>query len=142
MRLWHYQIIRHLPRSQLLAQWREINSILKKRDRHILINYVYDYPEENLLRYANIVAGEMAARGLTIRSWDKYLSLVSRTDPAKVSALDNKNPFPNHHTDRYFIQCFFNLQEKFDRGQKDYDAKRYAGLARVAETMMERWMPL
>lgn len=35
------------------------------------------------------------------------------------------NPFPKHHTDRYLLQCFYNLQEKYDRGQKDFDKDIY-----------------
>ena len=45
MRLWHYKLLPYLPKSQLIAQWRELNSIYKKQDRHILINYIYDYDE-------------------------------------------------------------------------------------------------
>ena len=47
MRLWHYKLIPFLPNSQLIAQWRELNSIFKKQDKHILINYVYEYPKED-----------------------------------------------------------------------------------------------
>ena len=45
MRLWHYKLIKEglLPDSQLLAQWRELNSIYVKEDKHILINYIYRY---------------------------------------------------------------------------------------------------
>lgn len=136
MRLWHYQIIRHLPRSQLLAQWRELNSIIKKHDRHILINYVYEYPDECLIHYANIVAGEMERRGYHIRSFDNYLELMRRTDPKIVASMAGENPFPRHHTDRYFLQCFFNLQEKYERGQADFGKERYLELERVAEVLL------
>lgn len=44
MRLWHIDLITNslLPKSQLLAQWSELNSIFKKQDKNILINYIYD----------------------------------------------------------------------------------------------------
>ncbi len=53
MRLWHYKLIPYLPKSQLLAQWRELNSIFKKQDKHILINYIYDYDKSYLINYSN-----------------------------------------------------------------------------------------
>ena len=40
MRLWHESLIEVLPRQQLLGQWRELNSIYKKEDKHILINFM------------------------------------------------------------------------------------------------------
>ena len=36
--------------------------------------------------------------------------------------------FVKHHTDRYLMQCFYNLQEKYDRGQKDFDRETYEKL--------------
>lgn len=39
MRLWHCEIIPYLPKTQLIAQWRELNSIFAREDKHILINY-------------------------------------------------------------------------------------------------------
>lgn len=55
MRLWHYEIIPYLPKSQLIAQWRELNSIFTKQDKHILINYIYNYPKDHLYTYSNLV---------------------------------------------------------------------------------------
>ena len=43
MRLWHYDLIEYLPKQQLLGQWRELNSIYVKQDKHILINFIYEY---------------------------------------------------------------------------------------------------
>ena len=36
--------------------------------------------------------------------------------------------FKNHHTNKYLIQCFFNLQEKYERGQKDFNREKYLEL--------------
>ena len=44
-----------------------------------------------------------------------------------------ENPFPNHHTKRYLKQCFYNLQEKYDRGQKDFTLEVYMEIERVAK---------
>jgi uncharacterized protein (TIGR02328 family) len=59
MRLWHIDLIPYLPKSQLLAQWRELNSIFKKQDKHILFNYIYNYDKRYLLNYSQSVMREM-----------------------------------------------------------------------------------
>lgn len=72
MRLWHYELIPYLPKSQLLAQWRELNSIFKKQDKHILINYVYEYPKNDLKTYACMVIEEMKRRGYKIKNMASF----------------------------------------------------------------------
>ena len=67
MRLWHADLIPYLPKSQLLAQWRELNSIFAKEDQHILINYIYEYPKEDLYYYTMLVLEEMQKRNIQIR---------------------------------------------------------------------------
>ena len=42
--------------------------------------------------------------------------------------MKQTNPFPQHRTDRYLKQCFYNLQEKYDRCQRDFDRKTYEKL--------------
>ena len=37
-------------------------------------------------------------------------------------------PFPKHHNNKYLQQCFYNLQEKYDRGQKDFSEFLYVDL--------------
>ena len=72
MRLWHIDLIPYLPKSQLLAQWRELNSIYAKQDKHILINYIYNYPKEFLKTYSDRVIIEMERRHIKIREMAKY----------------------------------------------------------------------
>ena len=120
MRLWHYELIQYLPKSQLLAQWRELNSIFKKQDKHILINYIYEYPKEDLMSYSYMVVNEMLRRGYKIKNttnWNTYFK-------ENLGLLPDK-PFKNHHHYRYLKQCFYNLQEKYDRGQKDFSEEQY-----------------
>lgn len=142
MRLWHYKLIRNglLPNSQLISQWRELNSIFKKQDNHILINYVYEYSKENLLVYTKLILDEMIKRGYKnihannyAEYFKDYISIVTLpNNKAEIKVyLGNEmldNPFPNHHTNRYLLQCFYNLQEKYDRRQKDFDKERYEKL--------------
>lgn len=124
MRLWDYRILPFLPNSQLLAQWRELNSIFKNHPNHILINYVYDYPKIHLYSYTFYVLREMDKRGMKVRSLDAYIQYFEWPQKCETA------PFPNHHTDRYLLQCFYNLQEKYDRGQKDFPEELYKALVR------------
>lgn len=123
MRLWHYKLISYLPNKQLLAQWRELNSIFKKQDKHILINYIYEYQKDDLLSYTNLVINEMEKRGFKL-NLNNLTNYFSKTDTYYLVF----DPFKNHHTARYLLQCFYNLQEKYDRGQKDFTKEIYERL--------------
>lgn len=120
MRLWHIDLIPMLPRGQLIAQWRELNSIFAKEDNHILINYLYEYPKEDLLLYTNTVIEEMQRRGYQIRAYDKMNHYFK-----DVKEPESYHPFANHHNNEYLEICFFNLKEKFLRSQKDYNKELY-----------------
>ena len=126
MRLWHYELIKYIPNSQLLSQWRELNSIYKKQDKHILINYIYEYPKDDLYNYSLIIIGEMNIRGFEIKSFDGFNNYFHDGE----SRVYIFHPFKNHHNDRYLIQCYYNLQEKYDRGQKDFNKELYDRLTK------------
>lgn len=121
MRLWHIDLIPYLPKSQLIAQWRELNSIYKKQNNHILINYVYDYDKAYLLIYSNCVVLEMGKRGINIKSFENYFSYFSG-----VPYLD---PTPEYryaeHNDEYLLCNYYNLLEKYRRGQKDFSKEEF-----------------
>ena len=140
MRLWHYKLLKYLPKSQLIAQWRELNSIFKKQDKHILINYVYEYPKVNLLFYSYMVIFALHNRGYKIKSYcnfnNYFIDVTFREFDDNIDLLAN-NPFPNHHNFRYFLQCYYNLQEKYDRGQKDFDEETYIKLASLVEEQIK-----
>lgn len=118
MRLWHYQLIPYLPKSQLLAQWRELNSIFKKQDKHILINYVYGYPKSDLYNYSIMVINEMANRGYKVRNADNYINyFIDVIGKAKIK----NEVFRSYHDNEYLLICYWNLKEKYDRDQIDFD---------------------
>lgn len=129
MRLWHFDILAFLPRSQLLAQWRELNSVFAKEDRHVLINYIYEYDKSELLYYTEAVMAEMKNRGYKIRSFDKYERYFADTP-----AINMTIPFARHHDDMYLRICYYNLYEKFIRGQKDYTREQFEALHRYVST--------
>ena len=124
MRLWHYKIIPFLPDLQLIAQWRELNSIFKKQDKHILINYVYEYEKRHLFAYTQMVLTEMANRGFIVRNFGN-LGEYFNCSAMSLTDFSIKNPFPKHHNNRYLLQNFYNLQEKYDRGQKGFGYEVY-----------------
>lgn len=117
MRLWHKALIPVLPRQQLLAQWRECcciarNIYVDNTPNHILVNKIMNYPLNYFVRYSQLVYKELIARGYKA-DWNKFSKwLLGYTS---VLGLD-EDIFKGWHDDRYLIQCFFNLQEKYDCG--------------------------
>ncbi len=123
MRLWHYELIPYLPKSQLLAQWRELNSIFAKEDKHVLINYIYEYPKSDLYVYTELVLQEMKKRGVNIRTLDKMARYFDGLETPTIYP-----PYKNHHNDDYLTICYYNLYEKYIRGQKDFSEQQFEAL--------------
>ena len=126
MRLWHSSLLKYLPKGQLLSQKRECDLIWKdiaagKKTNHILINYIWEYEDYKmqLASYYYLLEKEFKNRGFNFN--DKCPLLIYETK------LTNR-PFKNHHNNRYLLQNFYNLQEKYDRGQKDFDIETYKEL--------------
>ena len=113
MRLWHYKLIPYLPKSQLLAQWRELNSIFKKQDKHILINYIYNYPKAYLMNYTYKVLNELHNRNIKVKSYDNFDRYFHDVSYMQYENFDA-------HNNEYLTICYYNLKEKYLRGQKDF----------------------
>ena len=113
--------------------WRELNSIFAKKDNHILINYVYEYNKIHLYRYTLCVMQEMNRRNCKIKTLHHFYSYFANEDfiysktPIE-DLIELEEVFEKHHNDRYLMQCFYNLQEKYDRGQKDFLRELYEKL--------------
>lgn len=133
MRLWHKDLIPYLPQQQLVAQWREccaIASCLAKdhTPNHILVNPVLEYDPAHYISFCSLVFKEAYERGYSIadrsrkkleddlRAWQLYLkdSLPWELED-KIPVAYNKL-FEDWHNERYLIQCYYNLEEKYDRG--------------------------
>lgn len=131
MRLWHYELVKNglLPKSQLISQWRELNCIYAKQPRHILINYVYEYSTEDLFYYSYLVIKELTKLktkngkdyNIKLEKYENYFKNFS-------SKCNIEHPFENHHDDEYLEICYWNLREKYMRGQKDFDDTLYQNL--------------
>lgn len=87
MRLWHKDLIKVLPREQLVAQWRELSAIAgnineKGAPNHILVNKIMDYGLWNFISYAYHVRAEMTKREYKTMNkvWDKICSVDDEYD--------------------------------------------------------------
>lgn len=121
MRLWHKSLIEVLPREQLVSQWRECsaiagNIIKKGTPNHILVNKIMDYPLEHFISYSFYVKKEMLRRNYNImdKVWNKICSV--KLDQSDFCILEKEKIFLYWHDLRYLVQCFYNLQEKYDCG--------------------------
>ena len=125
MRLWHKDLIPVLPRKQLLGQWRECCAIAKniaekETPNHLLVNRIMDYPRDHFLHYCELVFKEMKRRGFKV-SWEDK---AAQYFPSIYLLVPYHEIFDKWHDDQYLLQCFYNLQEKFDCGgltDEEYD---------------------
>ena len=132
MRLWHKDLLKVLPREQLVSQWRECSaiagSILKSgTPNHLLVNKILDYHISHFISYSLMVRAEMSRRGYrTMQSVeDKIVSLYPN-----YMLIPKDSLFCDWHNARYFMQCYHNLEEKYDCGgitQEDWDLIKHCG---------------
>lgn len=120
MRLWHKDLISVLPRQQLLAQWRECcciarNIAVNGTPNHILVNKIMNYPMSHFLCYSNLVYLEMKARFYKV-DYGKFGKYEKILDPAETVGPTRQELFKDWHNDRYYRQCYYNFQEKYDCG--------------------------
>ena len=125
IRLWHYELIPYLDKQRLVAQWRECCCIAKNiadngTPNHLLVNKVLNYPTIHFVVYTNMILAEMKNRGYKI-SEKSYLKFCENIRCANLYfdinahlLIKNNEVFPDWHNDRYLIQCYYNLQEKYD----------------------------
>lgn len=118
MRLWHRDLLPVLPRQQLVSQWRECCCIAKNiadngTPNHILVNKIMNYPMSDFWNYTRLVTEEMRRRGykINVDKFTKYYYKFGYPLPDL-----NDKPFAGWHNARYFLQCYFNLEEKHDAG--------------------------
>lgn len=119
MRLWHKDLIKVLPRKQLVAQWRECCAIAGEINKYgsprsPLTRKIMDYPIEHFQRYAYEVYLEMAHRDYKCDIWK--FNYRNKNGVQFVGMPSHNELFQNWHTRRYLTQCYFNLQEKYDCG--------------------------
>lgn len=119
MRLWHKDLIKVLPREQLVAQWRELSAIAgnlntKGTPNHILVNKVCDYSRDHFVSYAHYIRAEMTRRGY--RTMESVWCKILDTNDGAFELVSVEELFPGWHNYRYLTQCYHNLEEKYDCG--------------------------
>lgn len=119
MRCWHKSLIPYLPRQQLLGQWREYCLIAKNiaekgTPNHILVNRIMDYPLNHFYNYGCLVYNETIKRRY-ITYFYKFGEYFTNFENS-MDFINYNNIFPNWHNNKYLIQCYYNLQEKYDCG--------------------------
>ena len=120
MRLWHKYLIPYLPKQQLLGQWRECCCIARNiktngTPNHILVNKIMYYPPSHFINYSAEVARIMVNRNYNI----DYKKFTQHFDDEVIDKCENLSIyqiFNDWHNERYFKQCFYNIQEKYDCG--------------------------
>lgn len=112
MRLWNYKLIPVLPNKMLVSQWRECIAIKRQWEKgtlkHRLVSYVMGYDKNYFLSYVFDIMGEMNNRSIKFQK--KYWNEM-RDFGGMLGCYHYKE-----HNDRYLKQCYYNLQEKADRG--------------------------
>jgi uncharacterized protein (TIGR02328 family) len=134
--MWHKDLIPHLPDMHILAQWRELCAIIKDiaetgATHHVLINPVMEYPWEHFYCYGEMVARNLRKRGYDIKK--SYATYKENLEKAKqyfpvMESVRKWSPYPEWHNEKYLIQCYYNLEEKHDRGMitdNDWEHIRY-----------------
>lgn len=122
MRIWHYDLIRVLPNKQLKSFRYEIGDMIKQYPniKNRLVNYANNYSIEFLFNIFIIILDEFNNR--KINHNNKYdNNIIKIANSKSSSAFFNPKLRYKEHNERYLNQCYYNLQEKFDRR---YDIKR------------------
>ena len=113
MRLWHYKLIPVLPKAMLVSQWRECIAIKRQWEKgtlkHRLVSYVMGYDKGYFNNYVELVRLELLKRRI------KYNYIYKEEIRRFAGGTKINTPYPEHN-DRYLKQCYYNLQEKYDRG--------------------------
>ena len=129
MRLLHQDLIKHLPRQQLLGQHRECCALRGKGwgKKHATVNYVFQHSPARLITYHWLVMNEMEKRGYNVCSdWGNISYRGSRLgrdetwDTGEIHSLvsflyresnSSINVYPEHN-EQYLQVCIDNLKSK------------------------------
>ena len=116
MRLWHYKLIPVLPNAMLVSQWRECIAIKRQWEKgtlkHRLVSYVKEYFPRVFLEYVDLIVKEMKKRNIKYN--DKYFYEIQAFCFIPLNVRSNYRY--KEHNNKYLKQCYYNLQEKYDRG--------------------------
>lgn len=116
MRLWHEDLIKRLPRGQLLGQHRECCALRGNGwgKKHATVNYVFKYSPYLLFSYHKLVMNEMERRGYSVtEKWkNKDYRGKSCSSYNNLEEVPIKYPVYPEHDNEYYKECIDNLREK------------------------------
>ena len=119
MRLWHYEMIKVLPKQMLLSQWRECIAIKRQWEKgtlkHRLVSYVMNYDKTYFYIYVVKVVDELTLNRKIKINMNLFWEIQRFCAPVPIKEESFNKYYPQHN-DRYFKQCYYNLEEKYDRG--------------------------
>lgn len=114
MRLWHYHLIPHLPRQQLLGQHRECCALRGNGwgKKHATVNYVFEHHPYILWNYHVRVMDEMKYRGYNVdEQWGDPCYRGKSCERYYIDVFLEKYDYPEHN-DEYLKECLANLAGK------------------------------
>lgn len=116
MRLWHEDLIKKLPRQQLLGQHRECCALRGNgwAKKHATVNYVFEYDPYLLYAYHVLIMNEMTNRGYNVsKEWyDKNYRGKICQPHTNLKEVTTSNPIYPEHNEAYYQECLENLAEK------------------------------
>lgn len=116
MRLWHEDLIKALPRQQLLGQHRECCALRGNGwgKKHSTVNYVFEYSLNKLEQYHAKVMQEMHLRGYHVTAeWllTGYRGKNIQSQTGEPITLIKAKIYPEHN-EEYLQECLNNLANK------------------------------
>ena len=119
MRLWHYKLIPVLPNTMLVSQWRECIAIKRQWEKgtlkHRLVSYVMNYDKKYFFNYTTKVMMELSKRDIR-HNINLLKEIAEYSIKNENDVLESNFCYYPEHNNRYLKQCYYNLQEKYDRG--------------------------
>ncbi|WP_367301182.1 TIGR02328 family protein [Leuconostoc carnosum] len=116
MRLWHENLIKQLPRQQLLGQHRECCALRGKGwgKPHATVNYVFDHSPFKLYQYHKLVMTEMLSCDYQPNPlWLEPLYRGKHTLPyTTLESIVPAHPLYPEHNETYLVDCLENLRQK------------------------------
>ena len=120
MRLWDYRLLKVLPDKFIISQWRECIVIKRQWEKgtlkHRLVSYVMNYDKGYFGLYVNKLLEEFNNRNIKFnrKLADEITDFI--LEGKDVKYISNNFHHYLEHNNRYLKQCYYNLQEKADRG--------------------------
>lgn len=122
MRLWHKDLIKDLPREQLLGQNRECAALRGNGwgKKHSVVDYVFTYDYSMLYWYHLLIIEEMERRGFKPNPLWKHQNYRGEKvgyDFSQFASGDNYDDYPEHD-DYYYVWCVKDITKKLaDKGE-------------------------